>query len=252
MSVLQRNGYLSKVCAAAAMEDPYAAIEHILQQYRKHGETLPEIAARCGVQEVLEEPLPFDGGIFEARGGQTIIKLNSHAHHSRKRFTLAHEVGHLVLASATTARCALSCRRSLALERTCNMIAAELIMPAAKVRAAVSELKPSSPESLRALAARFNVSLQAAAVRVRELGLWKRSIGMWRFESSVPSRVWFVGRCPWGNGDPTFAAFDAARDSNQTVRGLDVTRRGEFVEPISLELLNIGADYILGLVGAIS
>jgi IrrE N-terminal-like domain len=246
------NRYLSRICVASATADPHVAIARVVERYRKHGETLQEIAANLGVQRIVEEPLPFDGGIFHVPGDGTIIKLNSRANPSRRQFTLAHEVGHLVVASVVTARGTQSCRKSVALERTCNMIAAEVLMPAAEVSAVVSELKSSSPQNLRTLAHRFDVSLQAAAFRVRDLNLWKRYIGMWKWDSSTLSEVWFVGKCPWGTRAPTFAAFEAARDCRETVRGFDVTMRADYIQRISLELLNVGGGYILGLVGVVS
>jgi Zn-dependent peptidase ImmA (M78 family) len=252
MSGEPRNSYLAKICAAMSANDPQSAIERVLQRHRSDGDTLREVAAQYGVDRIVEEPLPFDGGIFRVSRDRNVIKLNSDASPFRKRFTLAHEIGHLVVASVASSSGTPKCRKSKNLERACDMIAAELLMPASKVREVVGELKSSSPRNLKILADRFGVSLQAAAVRVHnDLLLWKRHIGMWKWESAL-CEIWFVGRRPWDTRSPGFYAFESARRSYQTVRCMDVTRRGESVEPVSLELLNIGADRILGLVGAVS
>ena len=251
MSGALGNVYLAKVCAVAGIDDSQCAIERVLRDFRSGADTLREIAGKCGVDEIVEEPLSFDGGIFRLPGNRTVIKLNSQVHPSRRRFTLAHEIGHVVIGSVTNPRGTFSCRKSVNLEHACNMIAAELLMPAAEVKMAVDELRFSSPRNLRTLADKFGVSMQSAAVRVhQDLRLWKRRIGMWQWDS-ILSEVWFVGKRPWATKTPGFSAFESARNSEQTVRSLDVTRHGERIEPVSLELLNIGCHRILGLVGVV-
>lgn len=252
MSRRSQNVHLARLCARAGTNDPHAAIASILRPFRSEGESLRQIAHKCGVDGVVEEPLPFDGGIFQQSGGRLVIKLNSHGHHSRRQFTLAHEVGHLVIGSVVGPKARLSCRKSPNLERVCDMIAAELLMPAARVKAAVEEMKCSSPGNLRKLADMFGVSMQAAAVRVHcDLRLWTRRIGLWQWGPTL-SEIWFVGRRPWDTRSPNFAAFESARSSAEPVRSVDETRCGEWVRPVSLELLNVGFDRILGLVGVVS
>jgi Zn-dependent peptidase ImmA (M78 family) len=252
MTQRPHNSYLSKIFSVAGSDDPQCAVERLLRGYRDDRDTLRTIASKCGVDAIIEEPLPFDGGIFELPADRIVIKLNSYANATRKKFTLAHEIGHLLIASISGKSRAMSCRRSAHLERACDMIAAELLMPSAQVRMAVEELKFSSPQNLKVLADRFGVSLLVAARRVHDdLRLWSRQIGMWKWDSS-PSEVWFVGKRPWNTRNPGYAAFETARQSQQTVRSYDVTRRGDSVEPISLELLNLGRNYILGLIGVAS
>jgi IrrE N-terminal-like domain len=247
-----RNKYLSKICVSLGTEDPQEAIERLLRCYRNEGDTLEAIATKCGVAAIIEEPLSFEGGIFQLSDDRIVIKLNSYANLTRRKFTLAHEIGHLLLSSLSKKGNVLKCSESAGLERACDAIAAELLMPAVQVRLMLADLKGSSPQNLRILANRFGVSLQAAARRVHEdLRLWARHIGMWKCDS-VPQEMWFVGKRPWGTRNPEFAAFDTARTSRQVVRSFDVTRAGDRVRPISLELLNLGGDYILGLVGVVS
>jgi len=92
----------------------------------------------------------------------------------RRRFTLAHEIGHWVCHCAGAARQpAMLCRPAQVggeggdpLEREANVFAAELLMPAAAVAAAVGRAAPA-PE----LAERFGVSPIAFAWRLFNLGL---------------------------------------------------------------------------------
>ena len=246
------NRYFSKICVSVGTKDPQEAIERLVRGHRSEGDTLEAIAAKCGVAAIIEEPLSFEGGIFHLSDDRIVVKLNSCSNHRRRKFTLAHEIGHLLLSSLNKKSDALKCKESAGLERACDAIAAELLMPAGQVRMMVAELKFSSPQNLRILASRFGVSLLVAARRVHEdLHLWTRHIGMWKCHS-LPQELWFVGKRPWGIRSPEFAAFEAAKNSSQVVRSFDVTRSGDRVEPISLELLNLGGDYILGLVGVVS
>jgi Zn-dependent peptidase ImmA (M78 family) len=93
---------------------------------------------------------------------------------SRRRFTLAHEIGHWVCHCAEAARPApILCRPSQVggeggdpLEREANVFAAELLMPAAVVAAAFGR-GVAAP----ALAAELRVSEIALAWRLYNLGL---------------------------------------------------------------------------------
>ncbi|MFY9732354.1 MAG: ImmA/IrrE family metallo-endopeptidase [Candidatus Acidiferrales bacterium] len=246
-----KNKYLDKIAAIVGETDYNRSAACIVERFRKSGDTLLDAASRLGVDAIVEEELSFDGGLFE-QNGRTIIKLSSFSSRTRKRFTLAHEISHLIL--ATTVRVKSSCMSDCNLERACDMLAAELVMPAQEVTQFVQEMGSSSPENLKRLAHRFDVSLHSAAVRVhQDLKLWKRHIGLWKWESG-PKQLWFVGKRPWGTDSPGFAAFDTARESNRPVRSMDSVRRGQYTEKVSLELLNIGdgSVCILGLIGTVS
>jgi hypothetical protein len=246
-----RNKYLDKIAALAGEIDYSRSGAFLVERFRNPGDALEDVAYRLDVDAIVVEELPFDGGIFE-RKGRTIIKLNSFSARTRRRFTLAHEIAHLMLAASLPVKS--SCVSDRNLERACDVLAAELLMPAHEVTQLVRDMGSSSPENLRRLARRFDVSLFSAAVRVhQDLKLWKRHIGLWKWESGL-EQVWFVGKRPWGTDNPGFAAFDAARESRQAVRSMDSVRRGECTVPVSLELLNIGdgSVCILGLVGTVS
>jgi Zn-dependent peptidase ImmA (M78 family) len=248
---IARNKYLDKVAALVGETDYRGSAASLVRRFRSAGDTLEDTASRLGIDAIVEEELPFDGGLFE-RNGRTIIKLSSFSSRTRRRFTLAHEISHLLLAA--TIRVKSCCVSDRNLERACDVLAAELLMPAEAVSHSVQEMGASSPENLRRLALQFDVSLHSAAVRVhQDLKLWKRQIGLWKWESG-PKQVWFVGKRPWSTDSPEFAAFDTASESSRSVRSIDSVRRGEYTEPVSLELLNIGdgSVCILGLIGTVS
>lgn len=243
------NKYLRGISRKVGESDHQKAIALLLNGYRGADGTLEAIASRLDVWEILVESLPFDGGIFETPNGGRVIKLNSHSSRARRRFTLAHEIGHLLVERTSSSRKQIGCTSDTHLEQACNMVAAELLMPAEQVASTAAELGDSSPGNLRRLASRFEVSLYAAAVRVhKDLKLWTRSIGLWRWDSG-PQELWFVGERPWQTLRPGFAAFESARESDRTIQAIDSFRRGESTKPVSLELLNLGSNLILGLIG---
>jgi Zn-dependent peptidase ImmA (M78 family) len=95
----------------------------------------------------------------------------------RRRFTIAHEVGHFVLHAARADAAAVFCRtvevqerveRTVdPLEREANRFAAELLMPEEAVRASALRDGPDAA----ALAGRFGVSGLAMGWRLYNLGL---------------------------------------------------------------------------------
>ena len=92
-----------------------------------------------------------------------IIVLNGADGFGARQFTLFHELAHLL--SRTSAVCDVW--REGGIEARCNEFAADLLMP----RQAVAELLGrGGPQTPDVLAAEFNVSRSAAAVRLRALG----------------------------------------------------------------------------------
>jgi hypothetical protein len=116
----------------------------------------------------------YDGAMFPFRyraGG--ILTVNGNAERGRRRFTLAHEIGHYVLPSkASAAACSL---RSVVAwghqktrgERDADRFAVELLLPADDVRSMVSRqgLTIRTIEQIKKV---FDVSLTAAAYRAVE------------------------------------------------------------------------------------
>jgi len=248
------NKYLQAVSSGVGEPDRVRAIVLSLQQYRNAGETLQIIAARLGVDAIKEEPLPFDGGVFDV-GGRLIIKINSLSPRARRRFTLAHEIAHLVLESSLslkTLKRRSSCAANPELERACDVFAAELLMPSEDIVPFVSNLGLQSPEKLQVLSRKYEVSLHSAALRVHsDLGLWKRPIGLWKYDSSA-EELWFVGNRPWNTKHPSFAAFDLAKQSVGPVCTKELYPVGAFTAPVSLKVLHLGHNRILGMVAVAS
>jgi hypothetical protein len=240
------NPYLTRIASLVGEKDPLHALSVFVETYRTAGESLEALACRLGVSRIFEQTLPYEGGLFKLPDGELVIKLNSESSFVRKRFTLAHEIAHLFLNTVPAFRS--THRADAALERTCDMIAAELLMPTVEATDFVHELGSPSPEKLRAIASKYAVSMQTAAIRVHDsLKLWKCSVGMWERSSRVKT-IWFVGRRRFDAAQPDPCCLDLAFSSRSSVQTKDLWQRGDSTDPVWLNLLGIGNNRVLGLV----
>jgi Zn-dependent peptidase ImmA (M78 family) len=148
---------------------------------RQHFPQAPEkLAEHLGV---IVRHSPMDGcdGWCLTTGAKSIIRINGKLPAARRRFTLAHELGHLILGVPTVVGESFEemLRSNSDEERRVNDLASELLMPAHVVRASLTEL-PVVAAALKKLAKKANVSELAAAVRVcnlaSEIGLVNASV----------------------------------------------------------------------------
>jgi Zn-dependent peptidase ImmA (M78 family) len=139
-----------------------------------------ELAEHLGVS-VRESPMDGCDGWCLTRGKLAIIRINSRFPSSRKRFTLAHELGHLILGVPTIVGESYEdmLASDSAEERRVNELASALLIPTEVVKAYL----PSPPvvaAALKKLAKKANVSELAAAIRVcnlaSEIGLVNASV----------------------------------------------------------------------------
>lgn len=196
--------------------------------------------------------MPFEGGLFRQKSGELIVKLNAENPFVRKRFTLAHELSHLLLETVPARRSAS--RTDAALELACDMIAAELLMPSAEATAFIHQLGRPCPEKLRTIASKYGVSLHMAAIRVHaDLQLWKCFIGCWEHKPQIKT-AWFVGRRRWDRTEPDSCSLDLALSSAIPVQAKELWQRGPEADPVWLSLLRIGStpNRILGLIGFVN
>ena len=142
-----------------------------------------EIAEKLGAKLSFE---PLEGelsGMLFRNDERTVIGVNSSHAHTRQRFTIAHEIGHLRLHKGElyVDEARINLRdgdSSLAIkpeEVEANAFAAELLMPENFVRDEISVLAKrlrGSPEDLiEKLAKIFDVSSKAMEYRLNNLGL---------------------------------------------------------------------------------
>jgi Zn-dependent peptidase ImmA (M78 family) len=144
------------------------------------------LAKRVGATIVAEALDPEVSGVLYRRPDGVVIAVNRDHALSRRRFTVAHELGHLLLHQGrplivdhvVRARINLRDHRSsLATEREeieANRFAANLLMPADLVNDQLTKQLRRSPDeqqTIDALAKKFGVSPQAMEFRLTNLGL---------------------------------------------------------------------------------
>lgn len=141
----------------------------------------PEKLAAVEGVEIRESPIVGCDGWCLAFGNRSIIRLNSSLSGTRKRFTLAHELGHLILGIPGVVGETFEdmVASNTAEERRVNELASELLMPTDIVRSVVPDV-PIVAAAIKTLAKKSNVSDLAAAIRVcnlaTEIGLLNASV----------------------------------------------------------------------------
>jgi Zn-dependent peptidase ImmA (M78 family) len=140
---------------------------------------LERVAERLGIDVYWEEFVEqIDGMYIRVPGAPPVIAVNSSylKPHARRRFTLAHEIGHHLLGrqKSDVARPfsldGLKTRKT-PVERACDRFAALLLMPEPIVRQWFDDLSANPENRVAIMAQRFDVSIWAMRVRLRELDL---------------------------------------------------------------------------------
>lgn len=156
---------------------------------KKEGiEKLPvpvEAIARNLGAEIVYEPFKGDvsGMLVRRDDGHSIIGVNSTHSNTRQRFTVAHEIAHLLLHKGkptfvdSFVRLNLRNGDSTQEEMEANAFAAELLMPHGFVHAQIEDLTQKYPSMARGelqqrLAKSFKVSAEAMGYRLKNLGIF--------------------------------------------------------------------------------
>lgn len=137
------------------------------------------VARRLGIEvhdrEFVEE---IDGLYLRLPGAPPVIAINNSYVKPlvRRRFTLAHEIGHHLLGHRVPRDSRLvifdtAQTRRTVVERACDRFAALLLMPEHLVRQYYDELAHNASHRVAVMADRFEVSAWALRRRLRELGM---------------------------------------------------------------------------------
>lgn len=145
---------------------------------------LNAICATVGVS-IQYKPLGVDALLQEMETGY-IASINSASSKVRQRFSIAHEVGHVMLYNATGLAQAFGhlspnerkSSEAIEIEELCNRFAAELLMPIADWQKQIFS-EGISLKVIRRLMSRYEVSISAAARRVIDAEVWKCAIVIW-------------------------------------------------------------------------
>ena len=126
-----------------------------------------KIVQQYGI-EVRRSPLACDGWCLQL-DDRAIIRINSATTLARQRFTLAHELGHLILgipAVIGESMFIIDSKRSVN-EREVNKLAAKILLPASRIRDEIREV-PITAAVIEKLAKRARVSDSAVALRLAD------------------------------------------------------------------------------------
>ena len=138
------------------------------------------LAEKLGIKIHHGNLVGCDGWALSGPAGK-LIRINSSVSMTRQRFTLAHELGHLLLEVPTVVGESLydSLKSDSDEERRVNDLASELLLPESVVRQYVPSV-PIVASQLKRLAAKAKVSQLSAAIRVanlaEEIGLVNASV----------------------------------------------------------------------------
>src|SRR5258708_5589116 len=157
-------------------------VEALLKQNRIHKPPVPveKIAARLGL-DVRSAPLDGDlSGVLVRNDGEVYIGVNSLHHMNRRRFTIAHELGHFALHRGIRMHVDRDFRvnwrdddSSKAVdpeEMEANRFAAELLMPTHLLLKDIEGLKRFDRGTVNLLSRRYRVSPQAMGIRLANFG----------------------------------------------------------------------------------
>jgi len=142
---------------------------------------IEKIANSLGVQIKLSKLEDNISGFLYLKNENPVIFVNNIHPVPRQRFTIAHELGHLILnhngdlfvdKEHVLYRDSRSKEGSLKLEREANRFAAELLMPEEMIIDEIveNEIDLDDPKKLNDLAKKFKVSTQALTIRLNNLG----------------------------------------------------------------------------------
>lgn len=180
---------------------------------------LEQIADALGVSEIARTSMVEDGRTTWD-DGRPRIELRSDRSPQRSRFTLAHEIGHILIARDETVARRTHQLEGGDVEKLCDWIAASILMPRRWI-AEYGHRERYSLSLLRLIANKANVSLSAAAVRLAEVNertcvllRWQRSPKRWLVigQAAVP-KVYSGGLQATPETNSVFDGLPNRRDS---------------------------------------
>jgi Zn-dependent peptidase ImmA (M78 family) len=152
-----------------------------------HGITAPpvpvkQLAHACGARLALDRLEGDLSGFVYRDGDQTVIGVNTRHAPTRQRFTIAHELGHLLLHQpgeihldrnfSVRLRDDTSSQGTKPEEIEANLFAAEILMPSAFLERDLRNVPIDlvDEEVVSMLAKKYGVSTQALVIRLTSLG----------------------------------------------------------------------------------
>jgi hypothetical protein len=143
------------------MSDAIAVVaESLLEGVAFPPTDLDALANKLGIASIKKETMPISGELRRTNLGFEVV-YSADLPLSRRRFTIAHEAAHAYFEKDGKHR------NTHELERLCDMLATEFLMPRSSMQAYKSS--DLSPARILELSRKFSVSLRTAAIRCYEL-----------------------------------------------------------------------------------
>jgi hypothetical protein len=192
---------------------------------------LMEIAQRLGVRDVLTGS--YIDGYSDWSGGTPIIRLSARQPENRRRFTLGHELAHVMVRSYAVRNYLLARSWAIDEERLCNRISAALLLPHHWML--TNRAHKATLEELFKLADAAGVSIATMIIRLNSVN-WPCSLFRWAGDDHDNLRLaesWGVPRS-WRQ-----AYRLTSRSLNQ------IRRRGDHFQVARVRLTATGAPAVL-------
>jgi hypothetical protein len=178
----------------------------LLRKYAPYGPPYDPLLVAQGMQvDVRETELVGIEGYIETNNGKYVAVISTNAQETRQRFTLGHELCHVLLMRKAEDGKPVRLIRFRANgslpglhqdpveESLCNYFAGELLMPSGEIYMQLSG-QAVEPKTILSLAQSYDVSTQAAAIQiVRVLRDSLIACSFWNLGSLWPVPVWWTG-----------------------------------------------------------
>ena len=152
---------------------------------------------RLGVDVALE-PMPSDvAGLCVVVGGRALAMANSSVPQGRQRFTVAHEIGHILCGDPQEVRAECDLDTSTAPEEArASAFARHLLLPVAAAHRELAE-RPTDRDVLRVMYA-YGISLRALLIQLRDTNLLDQE-QVARLQSTGPGQLSYLNgfRSDW-------------------------------------------------------
>ena len=153
------------------------------------GQSLPidlhTIAARVGVVTIEQADIRTDAYTRPSGDGRYAVRLKRDSTKQRQAFSLAHEIGHILIANELNDRRFTSghsvSQQDKQLESSCDKLAVELLMPAARFKE-IAKAHGWGMSSVSALSRTFGSSFEATIRRCVEMADNQLTAIKWRFD----------------------------------------------------------------------
>ena len=133
---------------------------------------IEDVARAVGVRSITPMSITADGYLGRSAAGELVIRYQSGGSRERRRFTIAHEVGHVLLARLRGVDISDPVFRIQSVrqaeEAMANRVAAELLLPENLLRSKLNQLAPSW-NAIAAIRREFAVSTEALVQRILEI-----------------------------------------------------------------------------------